>query len=180
MDDTKLAAIVDAIVRELQASGAVRTNGADSAASAPVSPSLSAPSAVPIKPRQATSSANLSIDLPDPVTDDQRYNAWCCARLMDEFSDDPDDSHLFPAPRPQFIQVGEYMVVDICMRMLEPRELYNANGFPRSYIIDQDIDGTRWPKSEQVARCGNSVPPPFAEALVRANMPQYCVWRIAA
>ncbi|MBH2719209.1 hypothetical protein QZQ21_09580 [Serratia marcescens] len=42
---------------------------------------------------------------------------------MDEFSDEPDDSHLFPAPRPRFIQVGEYMVVDICMRMLEPREL---------------------------------------------------------
>ncbi|MFP7325644.1 DNA cytosine methyltransferase [Serratia marcescens] len=117
---------------------------------------------------------------PTLITDDQRYNAWCCARLMDEFSDDPDDRHLFPAPRPQFIQVGEYMVVDICMRMLEPRELYNANGFPRSYIIDQDIDGTRWPKSEQVARCGNSVPPPFAEALVRANMPQYCVYRVAA
>lgn len=117
---------------------------------------------------------------PTLITDDQRYNAWCCARLMDEFSDEPDDSHLFPAPRPQFIQVGEYMVVDICMRMLEPRELYNANGFPRSYIIDQDIDGTRWPKSEQVARCGNSVPPPFAEALVRANMPQYCVWKMAA
>lgn len=117
---------------------------------------------------------------PTLITDDQRYNAWCCARLMDVFSDEPDDSHMFPAPRPQFIPVGEYMVVDICMRMLEPRELYNANGFPRSYIIDQDIDGTRWPKSEQVARCGNSVPPPFAEALVRANMPQYCVWRKAA
>jgi len=99
---------------------------------------------------------------------------------MDVFSDEPDDSNLFPAPRPQFIQVGEYMVVDICMRMLEPRELYNANGFPRSYIIDQDIDGTRWPKSEQVARCGNSVPPPFAEALVRANMPELCVWQMAA
>ncbi|HGM7056757.1 TPA: DNA cytosine methyltransferase [Serratia marcescens] len=117
---------------------------------------------------------------PAPLTDEQRYNAWCCARLMDEFSGEPDDSHLFPAPRPQFIQVGEFMIVDICMRMLEPRELYNANGFPRSYIIDQDIDGTRWPKSEQVARCGNSVPPPFAEALVRANMPQYCVWEMAA
>lgn len=117
---------------------------------------------------------------PAPLTDEQRYNAWCCARLMDEFSDEPDDSHLFPAPRPQFIQVGEFMVVDICMRMLEPRELYNANGFPSSYIIDQDIDGTRWPKSEQVARCGNAVPPPFAKALVRANMPELCVWRLAA
>lgn len=117
---------------------------------------------------------------PTLITDDQRYNAWCCARLMDVFSDEPDDSHMFPEPRSQFIQVGEYMVVDICMRMLEPRELYNANGFPSSYIIDKDIDGTRWPKSEQVARCGNSVPPPFAEALVRANMPELCVWQMAA
>lgn len=117
---------------------------------------------------------------PQPLTDEQSYNAWCCARLMDVFSDESDNSHLFPVPRPLFIQVGEFMVVDICMRMLEPRELYNANGFPRSYIIDKDIDGTRWPKSEQVARCGNSVPPPFAEALVRANMPELCVWRMAA
>lgn len=117
---------------------------------------------------------------PQQLTDEQRYNAWCCVRIMDEFGDEHDANHLFPAPRPQFIQVGEYVVVDICMRMLEPRELYNANGFPRSYIIDKDIDGTRWPKSEQVARCGNAVPPPFAEALVRANMPELCTWSLAA
>src|SRR5512134_1519510 len=73
MDDTKLAAIVDAIVRELQASGAVRTNDADSSPPAPVSSGLSAPSAVPVKPRTATSTANLSIDLPDPTGADQRY-----------------------------------------------------------------------------------------------------------
>ena len=73
MDDTKLAAIVDAIVRELQASGAVRTNGAESPASAPVASSLSARSAVPIKPRTGTSTANLSIDLADPTGNDLRY-----------------------------------------------------------------------------------------------------------
>jgi ethanolamine ammonia-lyase small subunit len=73
MDDAKLAAIVDAIVRELQASGAVRTNGPESAAPAAVSSSLSAPSAVPVKPRTATSTAHLSIDLPDPTTNDLRY-----------------------------------------------------------------------------------------------------------
>lgn len=116
----------------------------------------------------------------EPLTDELRYSAWWCARLMEDFSDEPDDSHLFPAERPQYIRVGDYIVVDICMRMLEPRELYNANGFPRSYIIDKDIDGTKWPKSEQVARCGNAVPPPFAEALVRANMPDFCIWEMAA
>lgn len=116
----------------------------------------------------------------EPLTDEQRYNAWNCARLVDHFSDLPGDWHLFPAPRPQYLSVGEYIIVDICMRMLIARELYNASGFPPDYIIDRDIDGTLWPKSEQVARCGNAVPPPFAEALVRANMPDLCIWRMAA
>ncbi|WP_145477083.1 DNA cytosine methyltransferase [Yersinia similis] len=116
----------------------------------------------------------------EPLTDEQRYNAWNCARLVDHFSDLPGDWHLFPAPRPQYLSVGEYIIVDICMRMLIARELYNASGFPPDYIIDRDIDGTLWPKSEQVARCGNAVPPPFAEALVRANMPELCIWRMAA
>ena len=73
MDDAKLAAIVDAIVRELQGSGAVKTNGPDTAAPAAVSSTLSAPSAVPVKPRTATSTANLSIDLPDPTLPELRY-----------------------------------------------------------------------------------------------------------
>lgn len=133
--------------------------------------------AVTTKDRMAVTEACCEYE---PLTDEQRYGAWWCARLMEKFSDDPDDSHLFPAERPQYIRVGDYIVVDICMRMLEPRELYRAQGFPDSYIIDKDIDNTRWPKSEQVARCGNAVPPPFAEALVRANMPELCQWRIAA
>jgi ethanolamine ammonia-lyase small subunit len=73
MDDAKLAAIVDAIVRELQAAGAVRTSGSDSTVSAPVSSPLAAPSAVPIQPRTGTSTANLSIDLSDPTGNDLRY-----------------------------------------------------------------------------------------------------------
>jgi ethanolamine ammonia-lyase small subunit len=67
MDDAKLNAIVDAIVRELQASGAVKTSGSDAAAPASVSTTLSSPSAAPSKPRAATSTANLTIDLPDPT-----------------------------------------------------------------------------------------------------------------
>ncbi|OVZ87237.1 DNA cytosine methyltransferase [Yersinia kristensenii] len=69
----------------------------------------------------------------------------------------------------------DYQIVDIGMRMLQPHELYAAQGFPPDYIIDRDIDGNLWPKSEQVARCGNAVPPPFAAALVRANMPELCI-----
>jgi ethanolamine ammonia-lyase small subunit len=74
MDDAKLAAIVDAIVRELQASGAVKTNGSDSAGTASSS-TLPTPSAVPFKPRTATSTADLSIDLPDPTLNEHRYKA---------------------------------------------------------------------------------------------------------
>ena len=66
----------------------------------------------------------------------------------------------------------DYAIVDIGLRMLTPRELYNAQGFPADYIIDRDYTGQMYPKSKQVARCGNSVPPPFAEALVRANLPE--------
>ena len=67
-----------------------------------------------------------------------------------------------------------YQIVDIGMRMLTPRELFRAQGFPEGYIIDRDADGKHYPKSAQVARCGNAVPPPFAEALVRANLPELC------
>lgn len=67
-----------------------------------------------------------------------------------------------------------YRIVDIGMRMLTPRELFRAQGFPEEYIIDHDADGKYYPKSAQVARCGNAVPPPFAEALVRANLPELC------
>lgn len=69
----------------------------------------------------------------------------------------------------------EYQIVDIGMRMLQPHELYKAQGFPDWYIIDQDYRGVKYAKDKQVARCGNAVPPPFAEALVRANLPELCI-----
>lgn len=58
--------------------------------------------------------------------------------------------------------------------MLQPVELYRAKGFPEWYIIDKDFRGVKYAKDKQVARCGNAVPPPFAEALVRANLPDFC------
>jgi DNA (cytosine-5)-methyltransferase 1 len=68
-----------------------------------------------------------------------------------------------------------YQIVDIGMRMLEPHELYAAQGFPSNYIIKgYNVNGKPVTKSDQVARCGNSVPPQFAEALVRANLPEHC------
>jgi len=73
MDDAKLAAIVDAIVRELQSSGAVRTSAPASASATPVSTSTASSSAVPVKPRTGTSTTTLSIDLPDPTLNEYRY-----------------------------------------------------------------------------------------------------------
>lgn len=73
-----------------------------------------------------------------------------------------------------------YRIVDIGMRMLQPHELYRAQGFPEWYIIDRDYRGMKYAKDKQVARCGNAVPPPFAEALVRANLPELCCHKEAA
>ena len=68
----------------------------------------------------------------------------------------------------------DYQIVDIGLRMLTPRELYNAQGFPPDYEIETDCYGNAYPKKEQVARCGNAVPPAFATALARANWPEAC------
>lgn len=65
-----------------------------------------------------------------------------------------------------------YQIVDIGMRMLTPRELFDAQGCPHDYIIDHDYTGKIYPKSVQVARCGNMVCPPVAAALVSANLPE--------
>ena len=53
--------------------------------------------------------------------------------------------------------------------MLAPKELYAGMGFPADYIIDRDYLGNEYKKTKQVARCGNAVCPPMAEAVVRAN-----------
>jgi len=68
----------------------------------------------------------------------------------------------------------DYQIVDIGLRMLEPRELFNAQGFPGDYIIDRDDQGRPYPKSAQVARCGNSVSPVIPKAMVEANLPELC------
>lgn len=69
---------------------------------------------------------------------------------------------------------SDYIIADIGMRMLQPRELFTAQGFPQDYIIDIGPNGKKATKTEQVARCGNAVPPQFSEALIRANMPELC------
>lgn len=74
---------------------------------------------------------------------------------------------------------GRYWYIsDITMRMLIPMELYCAMGFPADYIIDRDYTGAAYVKKDQVARCGNAVCPPMAEAVVRANLPEWCDQKI--
>lgn len=72
------------------------------------------------------------------------------------------------------IEGVDYQIVDIGLRMLEPRELYGCQGFPDDYIIDHDYTGKIYPRSEQVRRCGNAVCPPIPAALVKANLPKLC------
>lgn len=71
-----------------------------------------------------------------------------------------------------------YFLSDIGMRMLTPRELYLAQGFPADYRIEFDYNGKPYSKKEQVARCGNAVCPPMAEAVTRANLPEYATREI--
>lgn len=82
----------------------------------------------------------------------------------------------------------EYVIADIGMRMLVPRELYRAQGFPEDYVINVEcervIRGKKvlgWlPQDEQVRMVGNSVPPPIVAALVAANLPEMRVERVVA
>ncbi len=79
-----------------------------------------------------------------------------------------------------WLQGAPYVVVDIQLRMLTPRELYNANGFPRTYIIDRGHDGRVFSKSTQVRMCGNAVPPPLGRAVIEANWNSLVLMRRAA
>ena len=73
------------------------------------------------------------------------------------------------------IEGVDYQIVDIGLRMLEPKELYGCQGFPDDYIIDHDYTGKAYPRTEQVRRCGNAVCPPIPAALVKANLPELCI-----
>lgn len=71
-----------------------------------------------------------------------------------------------------------YYISDIGLRMLAPRELYDAMGFPHDYCIDFDVNGKPYSKADKVERCGNAVCPAVSEALVRVNFPERCVGKI--
>jgi DNA (cytosine-5)-methyltransferase 1 len=80
-----------------------------------------------------------------------------------------------------------FVIVDIGLRMLTPRELFNAQGFPGDYVIEGvwHQDGDDWTfeaftKDVQVSCCGNSVSPPVARALAAANCHHLVTQEIAA
>ena len=75
---------------------------------------------------------------------------------------------------------AHYFISDIGLRMLTPRELYDAMGFPHDYIIDRDVDGKPISRAAQVARCGNAVCPAISEALTRANLPECPAKRVGS
>lgn len=67
-----------------------------------------------------------------------------------------------------------WFISDIGLRMLIPRELYDAMGFPHDYVIDYDYQGKVITRADKVAKCGNAVCPDLAQAMVRANLPEWC------
>lgn len=69
-----------------------------------------------------------------------------------------------------YIGSEPYVIVDIGLRMLQPHELYAAQGFPADYIFDRQADGTPITKTAQVQKCGNAVCPPVARAIVAVNL----------
>lgn len=70
-----------------------------------------------------------------------------------------------------------WVIVDICLRMLTPRELYNAQDFPARYVIDRTADGKALTKTAQVRMCGNSVCPLAMRFVVAANYQDCAVAR---
>jgi DNA (cytosine-5)-methyltransferase 1 len=68
-----------------------------------------------------------------------------------------------------WIKGDPYVVVDICLRMLTPRELANAMSFPPQYVITHGADGRVFTKSQQVHMIGNAVPPLLQQAVTAAN-----------
>lgn len=83
-----------------------------------------------------------------------------------------------PEDEAEFVYQGVvHRITDILMRMLAPRELYTAQGFPPDYVIDRLPDGRCLTKTAQVRMCGNSVPPELIEALVCANGPDTWIQR---
>lgn len=109
------------------------------------------------------------------LTSAERVNAFLVKFYSEggQHSEFADPMHTVPAKdRMGLVTVNgtEYAITDVGLRMLTPRELFRAQGFPESYVIDRGASGRKLPKDAQVRACGNSVCPPMARALVEANV----------
>lgn len=111
-----------------------------------------------------------------PMTDEQIAGAHCVAAFLREHGVEFEG---------EFATVRGYVIVDIGMRMLTPRELFRAQGFPGEYVIDRAwiinpktgaIQEVNLTKEEQIRMCGNSVSPPPYAAIVAANVPELAAW----
>ena len=109
----------------------------------------------------------------------QDFGNWACVReLLNKYA-----GYSIAADEILIMEVdGErYFISDIGMRMLKARELMLAQGFPPDYIIDIESHiGKRYSEAKQIARMGNAVCPPVAEALVRANCAEIASQRVIA
>lgn len=103
------------------------------------------------------------------ITDEQRLNAWWIARLFEE-NGGGITYPVYPSPRIQAVGNEVGVIVDIAMRMLEPRELFTCQGFDQNYVIEIDANGKKFTKKTQVKLVGNSVSPLVAQALVESNI----------
>lgn len=88
----------------------------------------------------------------------------------------------------EFATVAGYVIVDLGMRMLTPRELFRAQGFGNNYVIDRawvidphtgGITEVHLTKEQQIRMCGNSVVPQVMESLVKANVAELSIRRIS-
>lgn len=121
-------------------------------------------------------------DLVPTITAQANHLALCKAFLIKYYGQIENVSINNPMPtqttKDRFglvtIHGDKYRICDIGLRMLTPRELFDAQGFPHDYVIDIDADGNVINRGQQVARCGNAVCPQLAEALVKSNVPDMC------
>lgn len=118
---------------------------------------------VPTKQRMALVET-VEIPAPAHLTDEQLDRARDVAKFLRQYLPE-----LFPENDADMVLVGDYVLVDIGLRMLSPRELFRAQGFPEHYVIDRGQAGKVLTKEAQTRMCGNSVCPPLSRALVIAN-----------
>lgn len=111
---------------------------------------------------------------PEGLTEQQRLNAWWCARFIELYGEKI-PTYEFVGDRPAMLFVAKhYVLTDIGMRMLVPRELFDAMDFPPDYQISKTRAGKKISVSKQVNRVGNAVSPAEPFELITANQPELC------